>query len=101
METEPVNDWIDYEGGSTLSGQALKFAFAQALVKVYLTCNKPLFSDPLYNAYYQAQPALAERLAVLGPLGEDVKSEDVHFDLDPVVDDSDSEIAVPSIMLQA
>lgn len=97
-EDQPVTDWIDYDSGdaAAISG-AQKRHFVQALVKLYLVCNVPLFSDPLYNAYYQKRPALADRLAVLGPVDMELGLDD-KVDT-PYLDESDSDIAVPSIML--
>lgn len=96
---QPITDWIDYDvNDDTTAARAVeKRHLVKALVKLYVTYNVPLFSDPLYNAYYQQHASLADRLAVLGPV-------DMELGLDDKVDttcldESDSDIAVPSIML--
>lgn len=108
-EDELVNDWVDYEASSFATGADLKACFENALLKLYLVDDAPLFADPLYNAYFQSYPTLAERFAVLGPVSDGSGSSHVarplmHFnkaDFDPYFDESSSDMAVPSLLLQA
>lgn len=99
---------MDYESSEIVSSQDAQAHLRSALLSMYLAKDMPLFSDALYSAYYLKEPALTRRFAALHAPTTSYQCESDGAVAQPVVSpayrysfDSDSDIAVPSIMLQA